>query len=1323
MPDLNWPVFEALPGAAWRNFELLCHALVQRNLGRFGQLVSVRVQPVVEFHLKLTSSCWLGDTGQRFGWQCKWWAPTDRLNRTRKDVILKAFERQPEYIPDLTDWVLWTRRPLSANDWKWIQEQETELQLHTWHEDNINDLFVDDAEVLRSVYFGESIYTPERAKAAFEESAATLQDRYLPQLHVAAAEEGALRQTLGDVDYWSRVTELARRTRTAIEAVGGLDPVSDEITDYEVIVSDFGSRADAIASIAEEAVAALDDRGPMHAAELASLALREDLDEPSIEGLIQTLHAHGNHQEHVRAASTMRDFALRLREQLEIFVQALGHPLVVVAGTAGQGKTHLSASLASGGESGPIGALVPARAFRAPDIDLDRLASLAGFQSVPVDLFLDALNALGVRACRRIPLVIDGLNESAAPAEWASALARLRVKVARLSHVVVVVTVRPSYARQCVPSETPGLRLRGFSVDWRRACRLYFMYFRIEANLDDLPQELFSDPLYLRVFCEATNDPGADEVVQLGYVPSGWVPVFQAFVSKKLERIQERLRYDIPAVRLALSKVAERLWETTSRTLPFSEMKEVVGDGPLELDRSLAHAFVDENLFDRDVMEGEEVAGPVFDALGGYLIAEAIVGTCLVNQQLNAETEARLVGDATHPLAEDIRISLGDLVKRTHGVPLRAVSRNELARLATTDLINVDASLLDADDVEALTQRVAEGAMGAPLWDTVFRNRALVDHPLNAAWLHEALGRMAVADRDLDWSEWVREDAERLTDAIETASTRWRELGAGTDVDVLDATWMQWVLTVTDRELRDRATRALYWLGRSRPDLLHELAVGSLTLNDPYVTERLFGAAYGVAMANQFATQPWLEAASPFLRAIEHDFVNGDPGRVKDHWLLREYIIGISQLVERLHPGHTPAWTARTQDALPLASGAPDLIERTDERASEMDGIFRMDFENYTLGRLTPRRRNYNMDHPPHVELVAEVKGRAWDLGWREGRFGGSDRAIGQSSYGRDHRGDKIERYGKKYSWIAFWEAAGRRAAAGALRDGESRLSDVDLDVSFPEEPSPAPLSLRSWVRSRHRSEEAWVRRGTVELPDSMLVIQQHDRTWICVDGYLVQRDTEVKRTVFVFFWGLFVPAGEWDGFAAVVRRRGAAREVFPEGSEDYYTFAGEIPWADAFAESLEIYESTQADRRDYPPDGERLFRVENPAHHYEWESYHSVLNQAGGASVPSKAIGRVLGLRGRPQTFDLFAPDGSRASMSFRAPADFESGRLLYLRSDLLRDYERETKQEFGWVLWGERELQFEQRDEIPAWYPPVRRAGADRIQRVAALGELLPE
>ncbi len=52
-------------------------------------------------------------------------------------------------------------------------------------------------------------------------------------------------------------------------------------------------------------------------------------------------------------------------------------------------------------------------------------------------------------------------------------------------------------------------------------------------------------------------------------------------------------------------------------------------------------------------------------------------------------------------------------------------------------------------------------------------------------------------------------------------------------------------------ELRDQATRTLYWFGRMNPEALFELTVDSLLVNDPYVCERMLAASYGVAMVLQ----------------------------------------------------------------------------------------------------------------------------------------------------------------------------------------------------------------------------------------------------------------------------------------------------------------------------------------------------------------------------------------------------------------------------------------------------------------------------------------
>jgi hypothetical protein len=306
--------------------------------------------------------------------------------------------------------------------------------------------------------------------------------------------------------------------------------------------------------------------------------------------------------------------------------------------------------------------------------------------------------------------------------------------------------------------------------------------------------------------------------------------------------------------------------------------------------------------------------------------------------------------------------------------------------------------------------------------------------------------------RDLDWTEWVRANGEQLSHEIATLTQRWRAGTLEPVRDRLEATWVAWILTTTDRRLRDEATHTLYWLGRGAPRLLHELALGSLSLDDPYVTDRLFAACYGLAMANQFAGPAWAACIAAFLDELDAALVE----RPTQHWLVREYAIGVSELVRRLHPRLVPERQAMTHCDLPLPSGAAPAIGRDDPQREEIDRILRMDFRNYTLGRLTKGRANYDMDHADHQEIVAEVLGQAWELGWRQDRFEALDRELAAQTRGRIDAPNRVERYGKKYGWIGFWETAGRRAADGRLEP--ARLSDVDIDPSFPAPRPPAPL-------------------------------------------------------------------------------------------------------------------------------------------------------------------------------------------------------------------------------------------------------------------------
>ena len=145
MPALNWDVFTGLPGSAEKNFELLCRGIVRQNFGSFGVFRALANQPGVEFHLKLDKRCEpLGDLGRWWGWQCKWYdlSSNGALGATRRAKIEEGLRKTEAHLPDLTDWVLWTRRTLTKDDQEWFNGLSSKMKLHLWTGDEVDNLLM-----------------------------------------------------------------------------------------------------------------------------------------------------------------------------------------------------------------------------------------------------------------------------------------------------------------------------------------------------------------------------------------------------------------------------------------------------------------------------------------------------------------------------------------------------------------------------------------------------------------------------------------------------------------------------------------------------------------------------------------------------------------------------------------------------------------------------------------------------------------------------------------------------------------------------------------------------------------------------------------------------------------------------------------------------------------------------------------------------------------------------------------------------------------------------------------------------------------------------
>ena len=185
--------------------------------------------------------------------------------------------------------------------------------------------------------------------------------------------------------------------------------------------------------------------------------------------------------------------------------------------------------------------------------------------------------------------------------------------------------------------------------------------------------------------------------------------------------------------------------------------------------------------------------------------------------------------------------------------------------------------------------------------------------------------------------------------------------------------------------------------------------------------------------------------------------------------------------------------------------------------------------------------------------------------------------------------------------------------------------------------------------------------------------------------GYLNSRTKVPDRGVFGFLRALLVDARNAATLIeALSRKEYPGNDWLPRVPETYYTFAGEIPWSPEFARDVEEDEGTLYREKIETTSGAPI-EVEILAHDFGWESYHSALNQAGGAYVPSWSFSHAFDLRGTPQSFDQVQPNGAKATISLTAPAGF-TGHLLYLREDLVKEYLGSRK--LVWFIWGERNV-----------------------------------
>lgn len=719
---------------------------------------------------------------------------------------------------------------------------------------------------------------------------------------------------------------------------------------------------------------------------------------------------------------------------------------LLITGRAGVGKTHLFCDVAANriraglptmvvlGQNFESGGLLP---------QFGTLVDVAG----SLNDVLGVLDAAGEAVGAPAMIMLDALNESANPERWVDSLRVLAGAVDRHPHVVLAVSCRSEFVADVVGDADSFVRVEhyGFAEATSKAVDRYTRQYNLERLHFPVLNPEFGNPLFLKLACEALStlgekrfDPGT----------AGLVAVCNSYMDAVNQRLAAPTRCDYdPAtnpVRTVITTLA------------------ALGTGPYDRTAAtrIADAAVPGKSWSTSLLNGLLREGVLMQSRAGELMFSY--------QRLGDVTRALTLVEGS---PDDIRTwyrtpgrNRWDELGTLGALAVLAPERfgEELIDLLKDDAGKVDSNIIDAfvesivlrtpqyttERTIEIVEKLLELEWASDTWEALLRVACVPNHRLNAEWLHQRLMPMALTDRDVTWSNWLigggRAGGENATSVL--LDWAWHPVVGivGTDpvppdVARLATFALGWMFSTTDRRVRDRATKALVCVGERGVDGFTSAVPQFASCNDPYVIERLASSLCGVA----------LRAEDPdVLKQVADAAVALVADNWPEHILTRDYLRRVSQRAReqgwggpQCAPPYGAVWPGKmlASNTIEMMAKAPKYKYSTIWHSLDPQWG---DFGKYVLGSSLDYFKTADRTQLKRRARRA-IFTRTVDLGWTPEKFA----EIEQRRH-RDHNG-RVERYGKKYQWIGYYEVLGRLADNHQLSE---RWSDEVFAYEQPEQ-------------------------------------------------------------------------------------------------------------------------------------------------------------------------------------------------------------------------------------------------------------------------------
>ena len=947
-------------------------------------------------------------------------------------------------------------------------------------------------------------------------------------------------------------------------------------------------------------------------------SLFENRDNPPQEQEVSRIKYYDT-KESIRAIETLLDLSNAISIS-DIECQLISGKILAVTGEAGIGKSQLFAN----------------ETKKLIEVKRDVLLFLAGlyFTDDPIrkqivkncgldfsfDDFIDILEAMGEAQGRIIPLFIDALNETWNNALWKNFLPAAIDKIEGCRYVKFAFSFRTEYEKQLMNQpliekvenqSICHISHRGFEQNSIEATRKFFNHYGIPFTPVEYFEYEMTNPLFLTLYCRTYKGDEVD-------LPT----LYERLISDANKNIQKTMAGSLR--RQGYSGTEDLLTpfiNELARLFADKGIRVISKEELLELNYWQQYGIVAppfilhivrEHILHNHVFEGKEKLYFAYDQMNDYFCAKAIVEQTQSKEGIRKKVFDDILkiksGEIENYGNRDLFINICVLYADKYGEEF----------IDLIDELNDDYERYDIYSryIQFFQWRNKNTISGEiflsfirkyhirpeDVWRVLIGNSVKMNHPLNADFLHNLLLGYELNKRDYLWTTYINaifsDNTNRVTQLIKMYDQGESITMRDKKQTELLLTLFGWLLTSSDRSLRDYVSKAMIELMKVDFDLCEIMLKKFEKVNDPYVIQRLYGVILGACCKRIDAYYDKYQTLAEYIYKTIFDKESVYPDI-----LLRDYA---RLIIERF------LWEKPNYDGIinkgrikPPYKSAPIPTVAEDYTQKKFNGgllsvSMSMRFENMGMygdfGRYVFQSALHYFDVDHIMIFNYAMSFIINDLGYKEEWFNKFDSNRG--GYYNRHDTMKVERIGKKYQWIAMHNILARisdnyemkspyhiddnqrTVFEGAwepyVRDFDPTLNqnfmvceDAPIFKRFDEFISAAQNENTQTVISDASSQKVWLESEGVSiknLRDAIMLTDDNGLQWVSLTKYFDTGHDNLRKTkLFLWSWlsAYFVTPEQEEAFIQSADKGVDLRSHDLEPyNQTYVVFNREYPWS-----------------------------------------------------------------------------------------------------------------------------------------------------------------